>query len=359
MAVIAGILYAVAFAIALTVQNIDNAAAHAWPVFMGFSVILLLFTGKHRFILTPFTVCLFTFSILLTIHVFLFKPVLGGPQWYMAFTACPLIVLAIMRDDGVEILNWFIRFTGLVLACYACLLLWEWYKWPVEHMSFGRPAWPLINPNNAGTLMMIGFLASLNKKHWLSILFGLALLATSSRGALIASIIGAGVLFIRHWKYILPMAGAGVGAVLYFPTAFTSFLSRVPIWEATLKIIKHFPLTGTGMSMFPIYYAQVKTETGTQGMFAHNDILQLAATLGIPMALLFTLTWLMFIKADRPSAIMAGALVHSMVCFPLYVPAIQLLLGLTVAYAVLRRNTTMVRVLHPEAQKTALGALGN
>ena len=71
----------------------------------------------------------------------------------------------------------------------------------------------------------------------------------------------------------------------------SSFGTRVEIWRGALDMIRHNPITGTGIGTFIWGFPRYRPE-GLNGLinFAHNDYLQAACEMGI--AALFLMLWL-------------------------------------------------------------------
>ena len=115
--------------------------------------------------------------------------------------------------------------------------------------------------------------------------------------------------------------------------------TRMSIWRGTLTLIAEHPWFGTGFGTFPIAYTTVQTTFLDEFVnHAHNDYLELASDLGIPVALALTasLSWILvrtartFRDANRSMdkffalgcvGSMVAILLHSLVDFNLYIPA--------------------------------------
>ena len=86
----------------------------------------------------------------------------------------------------------------------------------------------------------------------------------------------------------------GLGPVLTrFETvsdpAYLKVEGRATIWQDTLRVIRDYPVSGTGLGTFELVYRQYQTTLVGQGVeHAHNDFLQTAVETGLPgAALLF------------------------------------------------------------------------
>ena len=130
--------------------------------------------------------------------------------------------------------------------------------------------------------------------------------------------------------------------------------SRLSIWRDTVRLIRKHPWRGTGLGTFPIAFTSVQTTfLGEFVNHAHNDYLELASDLGIPVAgaLIGSLMWVVLrtIRIFRVTAkdsfdrfvalgcigSIVAILLHSLVDFNLYIPAnavvFATILGLTMS----------------------------
>jgi len=96
---------------------------------------------------------------------------------------------------------------------------------------------------------------------------------------------------------LIALGWAGTDAVLlHFASAdATTFNGRLPIWSDTLRIIRDFPMTGTGLNTYGVatlFYQTVLP--GKHLAEAHNDYLQLAAEGGLMLGVPVLLTIVLF-----------------------------------------------------------------
>jgi len=128
--------------------------------------------------------------------------------------------------------------------------------------------------------------------------------------------------------------------------------SRISMWRDALPLINHHPWLGTGLGTFPIAYTSGQTAFLSQFVnHAHNDYLELAGDLGIPVALiLFGSIIVILVRAirsflsggrdfDRIVALgcvgsIVAILFHSFADFNLYIPANALLFSAILGLAV-------------------------
>src|SRR5262249_17368339 len=88
------------------------------------------------------------------------------------------------------------------------------------------------------------------------------------------------------------------------------------------------------------YYGQVRTETQTAGVFAHNDPLQFMIEMGWPAGFEFLLLVLIAAASTNRRNLVSGCVllalfIQSMVEFQFYVPALSLFGGAALGYHLL------------------------
>jgi O-antigen ligase len=219
----------------------------------------------------------------------------------------------------------------------------------------------------------------------LTIILAASLAATGSRGGWLAAAVGVTMtLFLMEWRRIswrswlagIALLGCAVmwinvlhpglirprAASLVHPL--TAEPLRYQIWRSTIDMIKARPLTGWGIGAFGVAYVPFKSRVfdGITQYFAHNDYLQLGAELGVPglvcwSGLISSTVWMVVTIRRRsrqrtatppPSAavtksdelivldgVVGGTtaiLLHSLVDFDLYVPAILTVLAIYLGY---------------------------
>lgn len=168
------------------------------------------------------------------------------------------------------------------------------------------------------------FAGSINieKKLFLFMLIGLmgtALVLSLSRGAFLGfavALTGFILCFIikqiqegeRIWKIALTLAligmvvAAGITYIGFSPIAHRtlarSFLPdaatlqheiRFPLWRSGLRMVKDFPIFGTGLGTFEFMiesYRPLELGQQQQAVYAHNDYLQFAIEMGLPALLI-------------------------------------------------------------------------
>jgi len=184
-----------------------------------------------------------------------------------------------------------------------------------------------------------------------------AMFMTASRAGILLSLFGLVIAFLIFFRRDLPRglsllsASIGAGAVVWLLLQLMGGLvegridpgglteqGRYATYQSTWRIIADHPWFGTGWGTFASAFPAYRSgEVSTWGVWdiAHSTPLELAAELGIPLAMVVTLAWLVGIMAllqgtrrSRretvvPLAALAVALIanlHSLVDFSLQVP---------------------------------------
>lgn len=181
-----------------------------------------------------------------------------------------------------------------------------------RQITWERPGLPFVGCNTAGTifavatLVAIGCLSRARSKERLAlgvgaVLMFAALMATQSRGALVAFGAGLAVLAFcraRHVaKVIVVLAVLLTAFVVVYPPVQTRYISilspasnddRLDIWRTALSIMKDHPLVGVGVNNFrQAYMTYPHRGVAVQEQpFAHNLFLEFGAASGIPGLLL-------------------------------------------------------------------------
>jgi putative inorganic carbon (HCO3(-)) transporter len=156
---------------------------------------------------------------------------------------------------------------------------------PLAGLLFGKPVAPWAKLINAVSILAIV----------------LALVLASSRSALAAFCLSAGLLLFLRWPRVavifsgvlvasfigMLLARASVWPLATAQTSqgpFGGFVERSEIWMRALYLIQDFPITGVGMGNFSrvadLLYPALMTRPGIE--HAHNLALQVAVDLGLP-----------------------------------------------------------------------------
>ncbi|MSO20421.1 MAG: hypothetical protein EXQ56_08140 [Acidobacteria bacterium] len=152
-----------------------------------------------------------------------------------------------------------------------------------------------------------------------------------------------GILFATLTIAVLYTAWIGVGPVYerFRVLGNQNFLEqdRLPIWRDTLALIRDFPITGTGLGSYEEASLHYQSQMlRLRYSHAHNDYLEIAGDVGIPMAALFWGSLLVLfvnlvrsvgrlphardnILATGCAGAMVSIFVHSLTDFNLQIPA--------------------------------------
>jgi O-antigen ligase/tetratricopeptide (TPR) repeat protein len=233
------------------------------------------------------------------------------------------------------------------------------------------PRGTLPNENVAASYILIGLMVALSylfvnqdssRREKIIIIPGvlillLALTLSRSRGIIIALIVAIGILSkirFRKWGLIVSFL-AVLGILAFLPVTFFDeiFKMNVPysyrriyIWQSAWEIIKNRPWFGWGMGNFGLVYPRYNLPSfdsvlhyGKVTRFAHNEFLQVAAEMGLPAMVLYSMIIAYVGKAGRniilkkniswmhtaALASLGGVIAHSLVDFNLHLPAITFL----------------------------------
>lgn len=279
---------------------------------------------------------------------------------------------------------------GFILSIFGIIQLAAWngkIYWFRELSQGGAPFGPFVNKNHfAGFIGMIIPLTlgialmsdSMEKKiryGFLSVVMGIALFFSLSRGGIISFFSGILVFsFIifakgRAMKRLLPvflftftlslyLLYLGISPVIdRFVKSDLSMESRFVAWQGILPAIWDFSIFGSGLGTFQHIYKAYKPFGLTQFWdHAHNDYLELFLEFGVIGIIIFALFLYSVLKIivkgeyrDREIYLKAGFLssittiaVHSIMDFNLHIPSnailFFLIMGIAVSYNIRRQN---------------------
>jgi O-antigen ligase len=213
-------------------------------------------------------------------------------------------------------------------------------------------------------VMVLGLIFSMSRMAQLSlvaaVLFVLLLMvATKTRRTalpiVLALVLGLGFVW-GMWKGLAPVEER-------WQTIETSYEDRSLVWQTTLKLIKNFPMTGTGLGTYELAYPPYKPQKlGALIMdHAHNDYLEFLSEVGLIGFIPWLAFFLLFLASSvrallrrrNPYSIFLGAsglaaivalLVHSLADFNLQIPANAMLLFLLMGLTWRAVNTRKDRV---------------
>lgn len=202
------------------------------------------------------------------------------------------------------------------------LSLWALIQtlWVGNGLYGARAMGPLADPNILATILGAGLVAytgitlASGEKHrkfvltLLCLVIFSGLIATMSRGGLIATLIGICPLLFTtkiSLKRLLPALSTAAATALIIPAIAgtslwsgfihlihsngTSITDRLSLWRASWKMFMDHPWIGSGPGSFGFYYPAYREPMGDQslGYFAHLDPLQMGVENGILGPVLF------------------------------------------------------------------------
>ncbi len=287
----------------------------------------------------------------LTASTFLINPIQGSAATMWVLAALPTMALCI---DGKS-LKYYLRGFGAVLLLFAVNLILQWlFDIRYSNGAIGKGyAWPLLSSNTAAAVLNAGlipaFWLTLKNSRWLPVtaIFATALVLTQSNMGMLAA---AGCCFLAScaaYGSRLFLAGLIAAPAAYALAVATKpelitlvtwpYQDRAPIWASAWLMIMEKPWAGWGLGTFGYYYQQIRTEAYTAGWYAHNDVIQIAVEMGIPCAALFScLAPAVLLTTGRrnfvAALVMLAVLLQAMTEFPLYMPAVSILMGLALAF---------------------------
>ena len=236
----------------------------------------------------------------------------------------------------------------------SCAVLWSLLLW--ERARLERPRGPL------DWWAMFSHLFSAPPKK-VVVTFAMlflcltAMFMTLSRGAVAVSLLALGVAFAAFFRRDLPsraglvtaLAGGGAVALVLlqfmgagvnarFDVQGLGDEGRLETYKATLRMIADHPWFGTGQGTFayafPAYRSSNVSVWGVWDM-AHNTLLQIAADMGVPIAALVVIAWIVIfavlvrgtlvrkrglVVPVAALAVATLAVLHSLIDFSLQIP---------------------------------------
>ncbi|MBK9168936.1 MAG: O-antigen ligase family protein [Bryobacterales bacterium] len=231
---------------------------------------------------------------------------------------------------------------------------------------------PFTNPNHYAvfaelTLPLAIAAAAGERRFWGLLLTGLlygSVIASGSRaGAVIATAevaliplllshkagIGAAVRNATVTAIVAVLGAAAAGWHFLWERFGSSALlaGRLEILQSALVLVAAHPWTGTGLGTFEVVYpAAAPFDPGLRVDHAHNDLLEAAVEGGIPLAALCLAAVAVTLSKARHAPWMWGAyaaLLHSLVDFPLHIPALAALTVTLLSISSRRHATNPLR----------------
>lgn len=235
---------------------------------------------------------------------------------WLVFIALPVTFFFLSMPQDRRI--YLIVAAGTLLAALAVL-----GGWAVVQSAWGlygaRAHHPLHNANDLAALLNLGLLPALAYLVYTNdrgrifyaavaaavLMFG-GLLATQSRSGLLFALAAAGLLLFLlrpPVKKAAIVSGAGMalfvimqlangwhfaGRLAQLATHDPNIISRLSLWESTLRMMRDHPWGGTGLGTFYLYYPRYRVPLveNSAGFWAHNDPLQFGAETGVAATIL-------------------------------------------------------------------------
>jgi putative inorganic carbon (HCO3(-)) transporter len=381
-----------AFATGMAMQGYQD--IHYFPALILLSLVLLLgLTRKTLNIPTsgPAFCLILLWALYAVMFAFSTIPFISQIA-FLIFCALPLAFFGTaLNGAGPALIRPLAILSALIFAGLSAFAVYKNIFIPTG--AFGERAhWPFINPNSLATILNLGLIPlaaiAIGSNHRrtkmiftaLSLLVYAGLIATVSRGGLLAAFISLGVLFTfnRHRltiKGFAPVAAAGLAISVLLPILSgsalwrdmgrlvsvepgnPSIIDRLSLWQSTWRMMMDHLWTGTGPGTFSAYYPAYREPLVDQsaGHFAHFDPLQMGAEMGIgALIICYALMIAVLIRTIRamlstrdealrlriitPFATLLAVAIHAHICFPLYLMPVLLACG--VLLAVWHRATT-------------------
>jgi O-antigen ligase len=200
--------------------------------------------------------------------------------------------------------GWLLMALSLSAGCFAGAL--------ASGLRRVRPGWRhrilWLSSRQASETLLIGFAI---------VVMAISIVATASRSGSICLalvILAFGSLMVRRQtsgarrivavSYLLfvvfaavSLGGVGILALRFADNPWWTVGGRIGVWLDTIRIVRDFPWTGTGLNTYGIAMLHYQTvQDGSQYIEAHNDYLQLLAEGGLLLGVPILVTVLLFIR---------------------------------------------------------------
>ena len=224
---------------------------------------------------------------------------------------------------------------GLCLSSVIVLLQWRGIE-PVIGIDDSAPAGLFVNPNMLGEISALTLIGvAFTEQWWLGAGILPSLAFCQSRAAFIAIGVAALIYVIRRFRLYALLAMPLLAGLTYIAAPDKWFISgtldiRETMWRDTLDGLRVFGNgVGSFYSTFPEYATRFDT-IAAQPSHAHNDLLEIAFTLGIPGVVLFVAFLVMIAVGanERDRYVLVGLSLIGLVGFPLYTPATAFVFGI-------------------------------
>lgn len=356
-------LHGIALLISLCIQYNLNILAGMW-LFPHLAACSIMLASSARHARNAAWTASLIWLIVIGFSVFVLQPVTGGASAGWVLAAAPMLAIC-MRP---QYLKSYIAVSFSVVLLYGLGLIlqvvlhmhYTVFDYP-SHLGFNYrlPAWPLLDPNNAACIMVIGLVPSFymcleRRALWLlpASICLIGLLLTECKAGLLAAGIASLVLLYHRLNRAFTMNTIAWGMLViaawvpfYWAEMILSLINsvrpRLDIWSDAWPLLWQHPLRGLGMGTFHIYYAGVRhADQASGGFYAHNDFLQLAIETGIPCSLALVALIIAIActtcKNNLPAACTLLAIgIMSFLEFQLYEWPVSLLAGVALGYHII------------------------
>jgi O-antigen ligase len=93
------------------------------------------------------------------------------------------------------------------------------------------------------------------------------------------------------------LGGLEILVLRFYGTSWSNVDGRLDVWRDTMRIVRDFPLTGTGLNTYGIAMLHYQTvHDGSQYIEAHNDYLQILSEGGVLLGVPILLALLLFVR---------------------------------------------------------------
>lgn len=356
------ILHGIALLIALCVQYNLTMLAGMWlfPHLAACSIMLASPPLRYGIGKVAWEAALL-WLVVLGMSTFVIQPVTGGASAGWVLAAAPMIAVC-MRPQFIK--NYLAVSLGIILLYGLGLITqvilqvhYTVFYYP-SHFSWRLPAWPLLDPNNAACIMVIGlvpcFYMLLERKiqRWLWMfpvfICSTGLLLTECKAGFLAAGLACLILLYQRLSRAFAINTIALGMLIlaawvpfYWVDMIMSLINsinpRLDIWRGAWPLLGVHPWRGLGMGTFHIYYAATRSEFYSGGFYAHNDFLQLAIEMGFPcvlalLALIITIACTTCHKNLPAACTLLAIGIMSCLEFQLYEWPVSLLAGVALAY---------------------------
>ncbi len=276
--------------------------------------LIILFQKKQKFIFPAFFWPIIAYSALSLVSSFLSthpKVSIKDSKELLLFLIIPIVYMGFKKKDVLKKAT----LALLVSACVSCI--YSLFYFIFKASPGERIEGFMGNPLTLGGLLLLFscmalsiFLYSRNRMRYLwglgFLLSLFVLILTQTRSAWIGFVIAVVIILLLYKPLALIFVPLGIGLFLLISPqmikerALSSFdpkhprnLARIEYMRAGIKIIKEYPLFGTGPDTVDIVFQDPKyelSEEAKRNVHLHNNIIQTAAERGIPTLL----AWLTF-----------------------------------------------------------------